>query len=172
MKKFLCLSTMAVCLLLTSSCHQDLRQATGSYTYKTSGLLTLKDGTTYTTLTLNDETGQMDIISLHHGDSILIIQNQLGGSIHTTHAVIEGKQITLTPYQRTVTLSYTSQDSGSLSGLTGNNKETETFSIRVSSQGTLYDTSILFVSQWEGTSLTSSKTIAGTNIQTIAKRND
>lgn len=172
MKQYIYTLLLLCSLSVLSGCNQDLRRTTGSYTYKTSGLLVISDGDRRTTVALSDEIGQMDIIDLQNGDSVLILQNQLSGNASSTRAAIEGNRIVALPYQRTLTVTYSLQEDNTLAGITGGSKETETFNIRVSSNGTVYDNSILFCSQWSGVSLNGTKTIEGNNLQTIAKRND
>ncbi|MCM1034455.1 MAG: hypothetical protein NC038_02640 [Paludibacter sp.] len=171
MKRFLSLTLALIGILFLSGCQQDLKQVSGTYTYKTSGTVAISEGTSHTTLAINDEIGQLDITPLHKSDSLLLLFNQMTGSAMHTTATLNSKELHLQPYTRTLSLTYT-PNSQTGNDLIGSNKQTETFLIEVTGSGVVYDESILFVCEWTGKALNSNKTISGSNLQTIAQRND
>ena len=79
-----------------------MQQISGAYSYKISGTAVVDD----TEHRLADEQGAMEVVRLN-GDSALLTFNALLGQAYTTKALIAGKQLTLVPYQRHVTIGAT-----------------------------------------------------------------
>lgn len=135
-------------LTVCTSCDKDVRQFTGTYSSKTSGLLTLrKTSTTGTgadtlTVSLTPESGQMRISEIKDdkdGYNLLVSVNLLGGDALSFRAKAKDGQITLetTPHERFVQ----TRDGG-------NNQMT--LSVTTGGSGQLYDDVIVFALDYRG----------------------
>jgi len=107
-------------LMALASCKDQVAQVSGSYSYKISGTTVIANET----VALPDEIGALDIIRLDSVSALLTF-NALSGPAYTTTATIEGKEITLEEYERTVTYSAL------------------TVPVRASGDGTIYDGTIV-----------------------------
>lgn len=107
-------------LMALASCKDQVAQVSGSYSYKISGTTSIANGT----VALPDEIGALDIIRLDSVSALLTF-NALSGPAYTTTATIEGKEITLEEYERTVTYSAL------------------TVPVTASGEGTIYDGTIV-----------------------------
>ena len=117
MKKLL---VILVALTALVSCKDQVEQLSGSYSYKISGTAIFGNDTT----SLSEEIGALDLIHLS-ADSALLTFNALRGPVYATKAKVEGKTITLMPYERTI--SHLTRD----------------HTVTASGQGDLYDGTIL-----------------------------
>lgn len=176
-KKTLCL---CLCMMTLAACKNEVTTTTGDYTYKTSGVVeisaTLADGTSHLQrVTLPDETGQLQVINLHSSDSLLLLFNQLGGSAWQNTATVKDQQLTFPAYEHTLALTVEDVrfDTLPMTGTVVRDSvhQREVFDCTVSGTGHTYDDAIVLTLQYTGTSRTSEKTLKGTDIQTIAKRN-
>lgn len=161
------------CIFLLGSC-TDVVKTSGSYTYKLSGTATVRDGSTRETVTLNDETGQMDIIQLTK-DSVKIIMNQLSGSVVMTNAYVSGKNVVLDPYSRAMKL-YTEGEqkdiiSAIIDGDDLNTGDYTTYDIEISGSGIRYDNIIIFDLDYYGNERGGSKKIIDSDVHIVAKAN-
>lgn len=141
---------MALLPLLTvcTSCDKDVRQFTGTYSSKTSGLLTLRKtstaglGADTLTVSLTPESGQMRISAIKDdpdGYNLLVSINLLGGDALSFRAKAEDGQITLetTPHERFV------------QARDGSNNQM-TLSVTTGGSGQLYDDVIVFTLDYQG----------------------
>ena len=96
LKTVLC--SLAAVLLMTG-CQDQVQQISGAYSYKISGTAVVDD----TEYRLADEQGAMEVVRLN-GDSALLTFNALLGQAYTAKALIDGKQLTIAPYERHVTV--------------------------------------------------------------------
>ena len=167
-------------MMTLAACKNEVTTTAGDYTYKTSGVVkisaTLADGTSHQQrVTLPDETGQLQVINLHSGDSLLLLFNQLGGSAWQNTATVKDQQLTFPSYEHTLSLTVEDVrfDTLPMTGTVVRDSvhQREVFDCTVSGIGHTYDDAIVLTLQYTGTSRTSEKTLKGTDIQTIAKRN-
>lgn len=135
-------------LTVCTSCDKDVRQFTGTYSSKTSGLLTLRKtsatgpGADTLTVSLTPESGQMRISEIKDdkdGYNLLVSVNLLGGDALSFRAKAKDGQITLetTPHERFVQ----TRDGG-------NNQMT--LSVTTGGSGQLYDDVIVFALDYRG----------------------
>ena len=115
-------------VMALTSCHDQVDQVSGSYSYKISGKAVI-DGDT---VVLSDETGAMEIVRLS-ADSTLLTFNALLGPAYTAKAKIEGKDIRIMPYERTV------------------NHQLKDYFVTAQGSGTFYDKTIVVTLQYADT---------------------
>lgn len=164
----------AVSALVLVSCTDsvEVRNVKGSYHYKTTGQVTLTDGSKSAIHTLENESGIMEVVSLHDKDEVLLTFNQTGGEVYNTKGIAHGDRLTFDPFNRLLTLTYSEDKTvGLLDTLSITKHETETFAIQVSGRAEVYDNNLIFYYTYDGKSQTSNKTIHGTDIQMLAKKN-
>lgn len=164
----------AVSALVLVSCNDsvEVRTIKGSYHYKTTGQVTLSDGTKSAIQTLENESGTMEVVSLHNDDEVLLTFNQTGGEVYNTNATVHGDKLSFDPFNRLLTLTYSEDKTvGLLDTLSFSKHETEIFAIQVSGRAEIYDNNLIFYYTYDGKSQTSNKTIHGTDIQMLAKKN-
>ena len=142
---------VAACVL--ASCQTELQQATGDYSYKTSGEAVSYSATDTLRLTLPNESGTLDIVSMHTEDSVLLTFNTFGGEVYSTHGLINGKDLIFNPFERTLHI-----------GLL-------TYDITVSGTARRYDETVVFDLTYSGQSQSLDRTLESTKVQTIAKQN-
>lgn len=123
---FLTVFAVLMAFVLTS-CQDAVKQVAGTYSYKISGQATI-DGDQ---VRLTDEVGALELIPI---DSItaLVTFNALSGPVYTTQAEIHADQITLSTYERDLTVNLTD------------------YHLTASGSGTIYDQTILINLQYEG----------------------
>ena len=143
MKKIFVISMLcAVVGLFCTGCQDQVQQAAGTYSYKISGKAVV-DGDERT---LTNETGALDIV---HKDSenALLTFNALGGAAYTTNATIADKRITLTPYERVLTIG--SKD----------------YTVMASGDGDIYDGTIVITLKYKSSNVTAN------SLTLLCKRN-
>ena len=139
-------------LTLCTACDKDVRQFTGTYSSKTSGLLTLRKtstaglGADTLTVSLSPESGQMRISEIKDdkdGYNLLVSVNLLGGDALSFRAKAKDGKISLetTPHERFVQ----ARDG---SGSSSSNQMT--LSVTTSGSGQLYDDVIVFALDYQG----------------------
>jgi len=182
MKKNLMLILAAAALLSACSDSADVRDIRGGYHFKTSGQVTVSNsGADPYPLTLTNETGLLEVVSLHADDSILITFNQTNGGVYTTRGTTDGKLITLEPFDRTATLRVETTYADTITSGIGifstdsiisvTAPSVETFDLHVSGYGEVYDNNLIFHLTYDGRSQSSAKTVAGSDISMLAKKN-
>src|SRR5574344_2164529 len=141
MKKIMIFMAVLVCC---SACQNDAKLFSGDYSYKLSGKI-----------------GQLSVIDLktEDKDSVLLIFNELAGSLSTVHAYVVEDSIYLMPYTKTMTF---------ISGT-----KTEDYEIKITGKGVRYDDVIMLDEVYDGKISDQSKnaTIHGDHISTVANRN-
>lgn len=171
----------AAMTLMLAGCSEtaEVRDAKGGYHYKTSGQVTITDKGKTTTEQLNQESGLLEVVSLHDDDNVLITFSQTGGDVYNTQGSISGNDLRLEPFHRSLSIRTTTENNigiddhlGLLDSIgTYPSIQTEVFDITVSGRAEIYDNTLIFYYQYDGTSLSTDKTIHGTDIQMLAKKN-
>lgn len=142
------------------ACSNDARLLSGDYSYKTSGSVVISTDTEEIPYQLPDKIGQLNVVDLKatDKDSVLLVLNEMGGSLTTIYARISADSIELQPYTTTLTIT------------TG--KGTGTYDITVSGTGIRYDDLIMLNETYDGTlSDDNETTLYSDNIITVANRN-
>ncbi|MGN0187558.1 MAG: hypothetical protein ACI392_07435 [Paludibacteraceae bacterium] len=160
-----------------------VRSAKGTYSFKTSGQAVLDslEGDAKS-IVLDDESGQLEIISLHDADSLLLTFNQMGGGVYSSRGTLKDNELRFEPYARTysVVTTVTVYDTvhtviGGVIGvdsISGHNElVNDVFDITVSGVGHVYDKSIIFQLRYDGRSASSERILTAENVQMIAKKN-
>jgi len=150
MKKNFFLLVILVMALFGCKDNAEVRSAIGTYSYKTSGTLSVDAliGVNFI------EQGAMDIVSLKDKDSVLVTFNELFGNVYSTHGSIKGNEITFNPFTRPLV----------------NTKVLTPVNITVSGAGNIYDGSIVMSLQYVGFTKDSMMLVAD-DVQLIAKKN-
>ncbi len=125
MKKLivLLLGVLPFCL---TGCRDEVRQLSGSYSYKISGIAVVEGDETR----LGDEMGAMDVVRIN-GDSVLLTFNALTGPAYYTRALINGKKITVDSYTRSL------------------NVNSVNYTVTGSGEGEVYDETILITLRYQ-----------------------
>lgn len=142
-----------VVTLVMGSCQNDIEIMSGDYTYYTSGEVVRYGSVDTVTISLPDESGQLRMLNAHNGDSVLLVFTSLTGNAYTAHAAVDGKELYIKPFNRTIALAGLGYD------------------IMVSGSGHLYDRTLVMDLQYKGTELNGDNTIEGDGIRCVAKRN-
>jgi len=167
---------MAAAALMLASCSDstEVRDAKGGYHYKTSGQVSITDNGKTTQQQLDQETGLMEVISLHSGDSLLLTFSQTGGEVYETKGIADGKTVRFDPLHRTITLRTTTENTISTNLVdslgTYTTVQHETFDLSVSGYAEVYDNTLIFHYTYDGQA-ESGKTLHGEDITMLAKRN-
>lgn len=185
MKKIKSFITLAAILLFMYGCNEtmDVRSVKGSYSYKTSGqaeMGNLENGDKK--IKLDNESGQLEIISLHDDDNVLLTFNQLGGETYSSKGTVNDDELEIEPFFRTYTVNTTVVVYDTIHTVVGGILDIDTitshekiisevFDITVSGNGKIYDNSIIFDFKYEGKSENSDYTLKSEKVQMIAKRN-
>ena len=111
-----------------TGCQDQVQQLSGSYSYKISGTAIVDQDT----IVLSNEIGAMDIHRIT-ADSAMITFNALNGPAYATTAVVDGQNISLAPYKRSL------------------KEELREFSITAKGEGRVYDETILFIMHYSDT---------------------
>ena len=177
----------AVLCMVACSDSSAVRDAKGAYRYKTTGKVTIEENfpgaTKADTLVanLNNESGTMEVVSLHNGDSLLITIDQLNGDVIVTRGIVNNGRMQFASYQRTleVPLDVTYYDTITLglglltkdTVLVRERHEYEVFDITVHGYADVYDNNLVFNLDYTGTSQSTERTLRGTGIRSLAKKN-
>jgi hypothetical protein len=119
-------------------------------------------------MVLPNETGTMEIIHLD-ASNVLLTFSTTDGSAYTTQAMLNGNQLELHPFSRTVVITYKTKESNILGGLI-ELTETEYYNTSVYGSGTIYDKTIVFDLRYFGEELNGNKTITGNKIILLANK--
>jgi len=114
-----------LCLLMTG-CQDSVEQVAGAYSYKISGSVIIDEDT----IVLSNETGAMEILRVS-ADSAMVTFNALLGPAYATPAKINGKQMRLLPFKRSL------------------NVRVKDYEVTAKAEGTVYDGTILLNLQYE-----------------------
>lgn len=183
------LTILAGLLLLLAACDDtaEVREVKGGYRYKTTGQVVLQENRKGATLAdtmsvkLTNESGQMEVVSLHSNDSVLLTIDQLNGDVCSTRGTTDGKTLHFAPYTRTLTVAYESTRYDTIKiGIAPLEydtviavpvRETELFDITVSGTAQVYDNNLLFNLKYSGKSQTSERTLLSRGVRMQAKKN-
>jgi len=187
MKSKLFIVMAAMLLLVSCSDSTSVRDVKGAYRYKTTGKVVLEENypgaTKADTLVANldNESGSLELVSLHDGDSVLMTIDQLNGDVTATRGAVDGKRLTFKPYSRTLNVptdvKYFDTISLGVGILTYDTvivrerKEYEPYDITVKGYADVYDDNLVFTLEYAGTSQTSERTLRGKGIRSLAKKN-
>lgn len=173
----------AVLCMIACSDSNEVRSAKGAYRYKTTGKVTLEENfpkaTKADTLVANldNESGSLEVVSLHNGDSLLLTIDQLNGDVIVTRGKMTGSRLNFNSYTRTldVPLDVTYYDTIHLiltdTVIARERHEYETFDITVHGYADLYDNNLVFNLEYAGKSQSTERTLRGKNIRSLAKKN-
>ena len=184
--KILILLGVMLCMIACSD-SSAVRDAKGAYRFKTTGKVTLEENfegaTKGDTLVANldNESGTLEIVSLHDGDSLLMTIDQLNGDVNVTRGIIKNGRLSFAQYSRTleVPLDVTYYDTITIgigvlskdSVISYVRHEYEMFDIVVSGYADVYDNNLVFTLGYKGKSQTSERTLRGEGISCLAKKN-
>lgn len=136
------ISILLVALLTLVGCQDQVQQIAGTYSYKISGRGTIAG----INQTLDDEIGTMEIVYTN-SRSALVTFNALRGHAYSTTAAVDGKQLSLDPFERDV-------KEGGLNYL-----------VTASGEGTVYGNTLLILLKYEG------NTLQADSLTLLCKRN-
>lgn len=184
--KILILSGLLM-MLVSCSDSSEVRDAKGAYRYKTTGKVTLeenyKGATKGDTLVANlsNESGTLEVISLHNGDSLLLTIDQLNGNVLATRGAMDGKTLHFAAYNRMLEVPTSVKEFDTISiGVGILSKDTiivrernvyEPYDITVRGYADVYDNNLVFHLEYNGKSQTTERTLRGKDIMCLAKRN-
>lgn len=187
MKSKLCILLAFVLCMLACSDSNAVRETKGAYRYKTTGKVTLeenyKGATKADTLVANleNESGTLEVVSLHDGDSLLITIDQLNGNVTVTRGVINANRLYFASYDRTleVPTDVTYHDTLSIgiglltkdTVITCVRHEYEVYDITVHGYADVYENNLVFNLDYKGKSQSTERTLRGTGIRCLAKKN-
>ncbi len=151
-----------------------VRSVEGAYRFKTTGQVTIEENYAGATkadtmlITLANETGTLEMVSLHKGDSMLLTIDPLNGQLAVTHGLVNnGSRFDFVPFSRTLEVG---MPKGKLDSLV-NIVHYEMFDITVSGYAEVYDNNLVFRLTYKGESETTERTLRGSNIMMLAKKN-
>lgn len=173
--------------IMACSDSNAVRDVKGAYRYKTTGKVTLEENyqgaTKADTLVANldNETGTLEVVSLHSGDSLLMTLDQMNGDIIISRGMVYNGQLHFAPYHRTLEIptevKYFDTISVGVGFLTKDTvivrerKEYEVYDITVSGYADVYDNNLVFNLDYTGKSQTTLRTLRGKSIRSLAKKN-
>ena len=180
------LLAIAVCM---ASCTDSraVRDVKGAYRYKTTGKVTLQENSPSATkadtlvANLDNESGTLELVSLHDGDSLLMTIDQMNGNVIATRGIVHDNRLDFAPYERLLEIALDVKqfdtitiDAGVVTYdtvLVHETRKYEPYDITVSGYADIYDNNLVFTLSYEGKSQTSERTLRGTEIKSLAKRN-
>ncbi|MCQ2143345.1 MAG: hypothetical protein MJY56_04685 [Bacteroidales bacterium] len=149
MKKYLI--AIVCCLMALSCAREGTRLYTGSYSFKTSGTITVTgDDGDDLVISLPTESGLMDIVEVDREASTMIVtMNILGGDLVVFDAVAKDGMIELKPSKRHTTLTYAGIDTDNIFDIEGIEdinleKKTCEADLSIYAEGKKYDDIIIF----------------------------
>ena len=184
--RILLLIAIAMCL---SGCKDSssVRDVKGAYRYKTTGKVTLEENYAGATkadtfvANLENESGTLEVLSLHNGDSLLLTIDQLNGNIVVTRGIVNAGRLQFAPYNRTIEIptdvkyfDTLSIDLGIITRdtvIVRERREYEPYDITVSGYADVYDNNLVFTLDYTGKSQTTERTLRGKGIKSLAKKN-
>lgn len=178
----------AVLSMVACSDSSAVRDAKGAYRYKTTGKVTLEENyrgaTKADTLVANleNESGTLEVVSLHNGDSLLITIDQMNGDVIVTRGKADGNRLNFASYTRTLEVPTTVKyfdtiqvNVGPLmlvdSVIVRERRELEVYDITVHGHADVYDNNLVFNLEYAGKSQSTERTLRGKDIRCLAKKN-
>lgn len=187
MKSKLLILLVAVSCMIACTDSSEVRGVKGAYRYKTTGKVTLEENfagaTKADTLVANldNESGSLEVVSLHNDDSLLLTIDQLNGDVIITRGATKDGRLTFVPYSRTleVPTDVTYRDTISIGiGILSKDtiiervrREYEVYDITVRGYADVYDNNLVFNLEYNGRSQSSERTLRGKGIRSLAKKN-
>ena len=185
--RILILLSVVACMLSCSD-SSAVRDAKGAYRYKTTGKVTLEENyagaTKGDTLVANleNESGTLEVVSLHNGDSLLITIDQMNGDVTVTRGKTDGNRLDFASFTRTLevptTVKYFDTVQVSVGPLTlvdsvivRERKELEVYDITVQGHAEVYENNLVFDLTYTGKSQSTERTLRGKDIRCLAKKN-
>lgn len=180
MKKAIIL--LSACAMLMACTDQvEVRTVKGNYHYKTSGQVTVTESEKEPyILSLNNESGVLDVVSLHSENEVLLTFNQTNGGVYNTKGKANEKTIEFEPFKRTITLQTESTKYDTITIQTGVLKHdtilaipvtiNEVYDLTVSGRSEVYDNTLIFYLDYDGKSQSTDRVIKGKEIQMLAKK--
>lgn len=166
MKKYFKIAVLAAVATLAASCTDTVKSLTGGYSYQIAKQeVSINDSIA---AVLTSETGALEI-ERSKDDEVLLTFNSMKGDVYTTTGKIDDKTITLTPFTRTLNITYTITQEELLRPV--EKTINETYNLEVTGEAEIHDETIHFTLQYAGTGVSSDKTITGEDILMIAKKN-
>lgn len=172
------------CLLAVSCAKEGTKLYTGSYSFKTSGTITVTDEYADEDegliLSLPNETGIMDIVEVDREKGTMIVtMNILNGDLLVFNAKAKNDRIELLPTKRHTTITYAGIDDDSIwyiDGIEDLNFEKKTCEadFSISAEGKRYGDLIIFDFYYKGTVVFDDEdtfTISDSNVKCRAKLN-
>ncbi len=157
---------LVVLVALMTSCTDAVKSVVGGYSYQIAKQEVSIDDTIAAVLT--SEIGALQI-EAYHDSVILLTFNSLKGDVYTTTGILSNDAITLAPFSRTLTITYTVSKEDFLRPT--EKTLTETYNIDVSGEAEIHDETIHFALQYDGTGVSNDKKLMGKDILMVAKRN-
>ena len=165
----------------------SVRDAKGAYRFKTTGKVTIEENYAGATkgdtlvANLDNESGSLELVSLHDGDSLLMTIDRLNGEVVATKGTISNGRLSFVPYNRTLEVPTMVKYYDTLNiGIGILSKDTvivrerneyEVYDITVSGSAQVYDNNLVFDLKYTGASQTSERTLRSTGIKCLAKKN-
>lgn len=166
MKKYFKMVVLASLAALAVSCTDPIKSLTGGYSYQIAKkVVSINDSIP---ATLTSEIGALQMEQTQDNE-ILLTFNSMKGDVYTTTGTIDDKTITLAPFGRTLTVTYTITQEDLLRPV--DKTVNEAYNIEVSGEAEIHDETIHFLLQYAGTGVSTDKKIAGEDILMIAKKN-
>lgn len=161
-----------ICLtLLVTSCHREVKQFTGDYSYKLSGEVAITDEDGDISYLLVHKTGQMNILpdkNSENANDVIITMNELNGGAYTIHATINDDAIVLSPYDFNTNILSTE----GTSIFDQDNNNSIVYRISAAGQGYLNDEILVIDEQWSGVqSGNHAITLSSPKMTILAERN-
>ncbi len=164
------LLVVVVCVATFYSCNRiTIGEIEGTYSYKTSGIVTLSENSSSFDASLDNIVGTLDVKRLPKGDSILLVFNELNNDVVTVRAEVKGDSIFFSPYQKVYSITTTSTNLLQVSTTT-----TSKYLVTLFGYGVIMDNSLIFYQRiLSGKVLQTGKnqSIRSNNIKTVAKKN-
>lgn len=188
MKARIIILLSAVLSMVACSDSSAVREAKGAYRYKTTGRVTLEENypgaTKADTLVANleNESGSLEVVSLHNGDSLLLTIDQMNGDVIVTRGKVNGNRLNFASFTRTLevptTVKYFDTIQVSVGPLTlvdsvivRERRELEVYDIKVQGHADVYDNNLVFNLEYAGKSQSTERTLRGKDIRCLAKKN-
>ncbi len=166
MKKYFKMVVLASIVALAVGCTDPIKSLTGGYSYQVARQEVSIDDTLGVVLT--SEIGALQMEQTQDNE-ILLTFNSMKGDVYTTTGKIDDKTITLAPFSRTLTVTYTITQEDLLRPV--DKTVNEAYNIEVSGEAEIHDETIHFLLQYAGTGVSNDKKISGEDILMIAKKN-
>ena len=174
--------------MMACSDSNAVREAKGAYRYKTTGKVTLEENypgaTKADTLVANleNESGTMEVVSLHNGDSLLITIDQLNVDVTVTRGKANGDRLYFDSFSRTLEVPTEVKYFDTVQVVVGpltlmdsvivrERRELEVYDITVRGYADVYDNNLVFNLEYAGKSQSTERTLRGKDIHCLAKKN-